>query len=369
MVLWIIGLGSVGTLTADIATAAGYRVVGIDSDSDKPVWQLGRGGSAADGYDYAPSPDVIVLAIPGPNIGAATALVARTLDRHAEATLLIESTLPVGGFRLLERALPGLIRVAYVPHRVSFGYEPIGLRTRRLAGVRSNAAWDCASAFYSSVGIALSRCTPEEAEMAKLFENAYRFINVAFVNEVATLCSRVGVEPLQVVRLAETKEFGFASFFPGAGIGGECVPQAIQELLRAARERGLPLPVAEVALRENQSRREAIVSAVVARAHPRARVLLVGVGYKPGDRSGRGSVSVEVMGDLRSRGFDTRYHDPLVLEVNGSRSASLVDSVSWANVIVVVVKQVGVSFDSLLDAGKPLLDATYTLPVPPAIRV
>ena len=165
--------------------------------------------------------------------------------------------------------------------------------------------------------LVVSRGT-REAEMAKLLENTYRYVNIALVNEVALFCDRTGIDVWDVLHCAGTKPFGFAPFQPGPGVGGHCIPVDPVYLEKAAESSGFVFRTLAAARRVN----ELMPQHVVARterllrgdgmALDGSRVLLLGVSYKPDIADTRETPALAVATELLHRGAEVAYHDPLV---------------------------------------------------------
>jgi nucleotide sugar dehydrogenase len=157
--------------------------------------------------------------------------------------------------------------------------------------------------------------------MVKLYENTFRAVNIALAYEMAEACRAHGLDPIEVTDGAATKPYGFLAHYPSAGVGGHCIAVDPHYLLHPLRERGRPATVAEEALRKLAGRPRH----VAARAHEvlvelgrrlsEARVLVVGVSYKPGVADTREAPARELIGLLRADGASVNYHDPLVEQI------------------------------------------------------
>jgi nucleotide sugar dehydrogenase len=158
----------------------------------------------------------------------------------------------------------------------------------------------------------------EAAELTKLYENSFRAVNIAFANEIAGVGRRFGIDPLEVVEAAGTKPYGFMKFYPGPGVGGHCIPCDPHYLLWGLRDAQATAPVLERAMNQIADRPRAVVARATELLEDRnidvacARVLLVGVAYKPGIQDIRESPALEILAELWARGATVEYHDPLV---------------------------------------------------------
>ncbi|WP_308408318.1 nucleotide sugar dehydrogenase, partial [Streptomyces parvulus] len=159
---------------------------------------------------------------------------------------------------------------------------------------------------------------PETAEMAKLWENTYRAVNIALANELADACHSLGLAPVPVIEAAATKPYGFMPFYPGPGVGGHCIPCDPHYLLWQLGKVRQPAPLVATALAANSGRpariTERALDLLAEHAVParRARVLLIGVAYKEGVADVRESPALEILAGLAAVGADVAYCDPLV---------------------------------------------------------
>ncbi|HWU12036.1 MAG TPA: UDP binding domain-containing protein, partial [Streptomyces sp.] len=203
--------------------------------------------------------------------------------------------------------------------------------------------------------------------MTKLYENTFRAVNLAFANEMATLARHHGLDPVELVDAAATKPYGFMPFYPGAGAGGHCIPCDPHYLLWQLRARKVASPLVDTAMAAIAQRpariagkaREALTAQ--GRAALGARVLILGLAYKPGVADLRGSPALEIMDLLTAWGATVEYTDPLVprLDRHGvvRRSVDAPGTRSWDLVLVHTVHP-GADL-GWLDDGPAVLDATH----------
>jgi nucleotide sugar dehydrogenase len=220
--------------------------------------------------------------------------------------------------------------------------------------------------FYSSfVDETVPVPTLEEAEMAKLVENAYRFVNISFVNELSVHCAKIGINVWNVIDAAATKPYGFQRFDPGPGVGGHCIPVDPLYLSHYVRsETGDNFQLIAAARKVNQEMPERIIERLMAcisnsdRGRDIRKVLLVGVGYKAGVKDTRESPATGIASILMDAGFVVEFYDSWVSDfiVDGKkleRISSLEDN-SFAYAVLLLQKVenlsaiVGKNFDSKL---------------------
>jgi UDP-N-acetyl-D-glucosamine dehydrogenase len=355
--LVVVGLGYVGLPLAARACAAGLTVVGVDTDA-RVVESLRAGGSVVPGADPADldrerftattgfaavaTADTVVICVPTglvdgePDLRAVIAA-GRAVGAHLrpDTLVVLESTSYPGTTEEVLRPLltaRGLIagvdfNLAYSPERVDPGNGEFGLANtpKVVSGLTPLCAKRCAAFYEQFVDTVVTAAGIREAETAKLLENSYRLVNIALVNELAVFCARLGIDVWDVLRCAATKPFGFESFRPGPGVGGHCIPVDPRYLAARARAEGLPCSMVSTAQEVNagmpgyvaRRARDVLVAAGV--PLPGARVLLIGVTYKPDVPDLRQSPAVGVVRALRALGVEPAYHDPLapVFAVDG----------------------------------------------------
>lgn len=353
--LAVVGLGYIGLPLTQRACATGLSTVGYDV-SRQVVDALHAGHSHVDdvsdaevaamraaGFRATTDPSVlatagtVVVCVPtglgptgAPDLGPLRTAVEQVAAHLRPGTLVVvESTSHPGTTEevvrpLLERG-SGLrvgedFHLAYSPERIDPGNPSFTMsNTPRVVSGCTPLCAKHAVAFYSRLvdTVVVARGT-REAEMAKLLENTYRYVNIALVDEVALFCDKMGIDIWDVLHCAATKPFGFTAFTPGAGIGGHCIPVDPRYLAVKAESEGFSFRMLSAAKdvlgmmpRHVVQRAAALLAARGTPLHG-ARVLLLGVTYKPDIADTRESPAFQVAAHLRSGGASVAYHDPYV---------------------------------------------------------
>jgi UDP-N-acetyl-D-glucosamine dehydrogenase len=364
MRIGIVGLGYVGLPLAVAFAEAGHDVVGLDADSrkleslergesyiedipDSSLAQLGDRLHPTNRHADLSSCAATIICVPTPLTGsrepdltylvdAATAL-AGVL--RAGQLVVLESTTYPGTTR--ERLAPILeesglsagsdFHLAFSPERIDPGRTDYTVRTTpKLVGGLTEACSQRARELYELICdevIVLSQ--PETAELAKLLENIFRSVNIAFVNELAQLCDRLGIDVWEVIDAAATKPFGFMRFDPGPGMGGHCLPIDPFYLAFKAREHDFYPEFIELAGKMNQAQPVFCVERVeralndVGKPVKDSKILILGMSYKAGVGDIRESPALKIAALLRDLGADISYHDPHVPELPDMGLASV----------------------------------------------
>ncbi|HKG38493.1 MAG TPA: nucleotide sugar dehydrogenase [Conexibacter sp.] len=403
----VVGLGYVGLPTALALHGAGGDVIGIDvserrveairsHDVDLPAGDVARLRTALDGErlrlntDPAAiaAADAVIVCVPTPvdeqrrpDPRALRAACASAVE-HARAgqTLVLTSTTSVGSTRELlvePLARRGLragrdVAVAFAPERILPGDRTVDQHA--VPRVLGGATPDCTERtrrLLSPTTAAIHAVSSlEAAELTKLYENTFRAVNLAFANEMAGVCTHLGIDPVEIVDAAATKPYGFLAHYPGPGVGGHCIPVDPYYLLEPLREAGVAAPIAEQAMKGIVARPAAVASRALALLRLRgiapaeARVLIAGMAYKPGVADARESPGLAIAERLEGAGVGISYHDPRVSEVRTAGGAELrsLERPTPADADLAIVTAVHAEDDlGWLGTFEHVLDATYRL--------
>lgn len=364
----VIGLGYVGLPLAVEFGRAGFTVVGIDMDerkceginrgrshiqdvSDSSVGELVENGKlrAVGDLGEAGRIDTINICVPTPLrktrdpdlsfIVAATHLVKKHL--RPGMLVVLESTTYPGTTEEVVRSIleeTGLragvdFFLAYSPERVDPGNEK--WTTRNVPKIVGGLTPDCSALAAELYGASIDQLvvvsSPRTAEMVKLLENTFRAINIGLVNELALMCDRIGIDAWEVIDAAATKPFGFMPFYPGPGLGGHCIPVDPFYLSWKVKEVGFEARFIELAGQVNGAMPRHVVDKVADALNEQgkpvkgARILVMGVAYKPDVDDVRESPALDVMELMLRKGADVTYHDPYVPEIDAKRWAGGLD--------------------------------------------
>jgi UDP-N-acetyl-D-glucosamine dehydrogenase len=261
-------------------------------------------------------------------ISAADAIASRL---HREQLIILESTTYPGTTEeiLLPRFEQNSLHagedffLAYSPERVDPGNASYD--TKRIPKIVSGVTPVCAEMASLLYGRAMSQVikvsSTRVAEMVKLLENTFRAVNIGLVNEIAMMCSHMGLDVWEVIRAASTKPFGFMPFYPGPGLGGHCIPIDPLYLQWKARLTGFEPRFIDLADKINQEMPKYVVVRTMELLNDRkkalrgARVHVLGVTYKKDVNDVRESPALEIITLLRHRGAEVIYTDPFAPSV------------------------------------------------------
>jgi UDP-N-acetyl-D-glucosamine dehydrogenase len=400
----VLGQGYVGLPLAQALTEVGDEVFGFDVN-EKLVAELNSGKSRIDdisdedlsvmlaaGYKATTNPvdiakaDNIVICVPtplgeagGPDMSyveSASNLVAENMKPGA--LVVLESTTYPGTTSnflkpIIEAkgfALDDTYHLAFSPERIDPGNAHFNIRnTPKIVGGESAESGDRAFDFYDRFVEKVVRTTgTKEAETAKLLENTYRHVNIALINELATYCHSLGIDIWEVVKAASSKPYGFQAFYPGPGVGGHCIPVDPAYLsYEVKRTLGADFRFIEAAMDINRSMPNYVVSRVrdlltkQGKQLKGAKVLLLGMTYKPDIADLRESPSLDVFEILLEEQTEVAFFDPHVnsLRAAGSvheRAADLNAALADADVAILLQAHKAFDLGEIASRTKVLFD-------------
>ena len=404
----IVGLGYVGLPLARAMHQAGFRVLGYDKDKTK-IDKLQKGEtylhhlgqdlvkSLAKSDRFEPTADeeklrtadAIILCVPTPLgrhmepdmtfIMSCAKMCARTL-RPGQLISLESTTYPhtTRGDVLPVLEKTGLkcgqdFFLAFSPEREDPGRKGFDTQTiPKLVGGVDAVSGELAHLLYSAaVKQAILVDSAEIAEAAKLLENIYRCVNIALVNELKPVLAAMGIDIWKVIDAAATKPFGFQAFFPGPGLGGHCIPIDPFYLTWKAREFGHHTRFIELAGEINNAMPRYVVTKTtealntIGRPLKGARVLVIGITYKPDIDDVRETPASEVIHLLGEGGADVQYHDPHVPHFPAMRkwnfkmsSVPLTEeTVRLYDAVVIVTNHKGIDYELLAREARIIVDS------------
>lgn len=377
----IIGQGYVGLTIAVGAASAEHKVIGFDVN-DELVTNLNAGISHIEGISNAEivdliasnsylassdpktldGSDIIVIAVPTPLdesrnpdlsfVYGASDLIAKFVKNPV--LIINESTSYPGTLRKEIAARIKGVNHEYAssPERVDPGNTQWGIKnTPRLIGGLTPTAVAKAKEFYGSFcDTIIEVSSPEVAEAAKIFENTFRQVNIALVNEFAQIADALGISGREVLYAAATKPYGFMEFTPGPGVGGHCIPVDPSYLAHVANEVGVPATFIKRANEVNLAMPAYVVKRLTAGAGGSIKgkkIVVVGVSYKSNVADTRETPAAAVIDLLREQGAIVTWNDDLV----GIWRRESSSPISGADIAVLVTKHDGVDIAAIKACG------------------
>jgi len=402
--VYVVGLGYVGLPFAVEKAKVGFQVTGIDQNSRR-VEKINRGENyiddvddqelrslvqqslikAEDHFDTISAADVIVICVPTPltknlvpdlqYVENVTGEIARRL--RPGQLISLESTTYPGTTE--EVMLPILEKtglqvekdffLCHSPERVDPGNRRYTTKnTNKVVGGVGPRSLEVGMAFY---GQTIKRVVPVSsarvAEMVKVYENTFRAVNIALVNELALLCDKMGISVWEVLDAAFTKPFGIMPFYPGPGVGGHCIPIDPHYLEWKAREYNFTTRfiglAGEINRRMPEFVREKVLRTLNSIGCPpsRSKILMVGLSYKKDINDCRESPAVHIAELLLADGVELLYHDPYVPEVllAGTRyySQPLTDELlAGVDLVLITTDHSQIDYQWLVEKSRKVID-------------
>lgn len=406
----IIGLGYVGIPLALTAAAAGFRVVGFDIDKNR-VESLNRGEcsikhidtsailkalkenrfKATTDFDLLKEVDVVIIAVPTPLskqrepdltyvINTAEVISARL--QRGQLIVLESTTWPGTTDEVMKPRLErgGLksgvdFFLAFSPEREDPGNAHFHTATiPKVVGGDGAAALRYAKAVYDALVVkTVPVSSSRTAEAVKLTENIFRAVNIALVNELKIIYSKMGIDVWEVIDAAKTKPFGFMPFYPGPGLGGHCIPIDPFYLTWKAREFDVTTRFIELAGQINTSMPHYVIDRVAealdrqsGRGLRKSKILVMGIAYKKNIDDMRESPSLRLIELLEDRGATAHFHDPYVpvipptrehANLTGRKSVKLsAKSIASYDAVLIATDHDVVDYKALTKAAKLVID-------------
>ncbi len=400
----IVGLGYVGLPLALAFAQADFKVLGFDTQSDK-VSRINKGESyisdvsskdlgavvkakrfsATADMGRLSESDVVCICVPTPltkkrepdlsYVTDAAKAIARCLRQGQ--LIILESTTYPGTTR--EVVLPALEKsglkagkdfyLAYSPERVDPGNKKYGIKnTPKIVGGIDTAATELTRQFYSCVA---DRVIPvsstETADMTKIFENTFRHVNIALVNEIAQLCERMGISVWEVIETASSKPFDFMPFYPGPDVGGHCIPLDPSYLASKAREYDFITRFIELAEEINTRMPHHVTTRIMENLKSQgknlkgAKILVLGAAYKKNVPDIRESPTLKLAQLLMEKGANLKYNDPYIpaitLEKRTLKSVELTkENLAWADCTVIATAHTCYDINKIVAASQLVFD-------------
>jgi len=403
-IIGIVGLGYVGLPLAVAFAEAGFKVLGFDVQQSRTD-QVNKGNSyiadieskrlkplinkkrlvATTDQSKINNVDAVCICVPTPINKTKDPDLSYVITEAEEVSrymkkgqlIILESTTYPGTTR--EVVLPILERsglkagksyyMAFSPERVDPGnYNFTVKNTPKVVGGINPVSTRMASLLYSQISDkTIPVSSPEAAEMTKVFENVFRNINIALVNELAHLCHHMGISVWEVIEAAATKPFGYMQFKPGPGVGGHCIPIDPYYLSHKAREYDFHMRFIELAAEINENMPYYATSCIAealntyGKSLKNAKIILLGVTYKKDVADLRESPSLKLLELLHQKGADIKYNDPYIpkIQLPSKKLSSITlnkTSISAADCIVIATNHSCYDLKSIIKMSKLVYD-------------
>jgi len=371
----IVGLGYVGLPLSLLAADKGYGVIGVDIDTKKinllkkrtmpfkeeTLTENLKTSTAVFTNDFGRAKDasIYIICVPTPvyddytpnlePVEGASRGIAPLLKKGD--LVILESTVNPGVSEsvvmpILEK-ISGLkcgkdFHLAHCPERINPGDPRYTVANiNRVVGASDPEGLEQAAEFYESLisGSVMRMGSLKEAEAVKVVENSFRDINIAFVNELARSFAVLGIDTVRVIDGAATKPFAFMAHYPGAGVGGHCIPVDPYYLIEHAKKNGFHHDFLALARHINNGMPEYLITVVVDALNEKgkslkgSKIAVLGVAYKANIDDARESPSFHIIKLLKARGATVEVHDPFVPAK--STKSDITETIKGADAVVI----------------------------------
>jgi len=364
----IIGQGYVGTELGKAAQRVGHDVVGIDINYARLESLIDIGYQTSSAFSEISNSDIVVLTVPTPldeNRKPDLSFIEQACDSMNPylkdgALIINESTSYPGTLRdLISKKLGESRLYASAPERV----DPGNLRwtietTPRLLGALSQEALELAYKFYKTMTDEIVLVSsPEVAEAAKLFENTFRQVNIALVNEFAQIANALKIPTIETIEAAATKPYGFMKFLPGIGVGGHCIPIDPSYLSYKASQVGIRAKFINLANDVNLDMPYYVARKIDEVYSIRGkRVQVAGISYKENVSDIRESPALVLINELRDKGALVTWHDDHVKSYRDEVSQPIHE----VNLGIICVGHAATNYSKWLNSGTTIIDVSST---------
>ncbi len=400
----VIGLGYVGLPLAVELVAAGFEVIGFDIDAEKiraiesghsyigdvsmEALRSAREGNrlrATTDFDQLHEVQIVNVCVPtpltktkDPDVSFMAHAVEEIRKRlHPGELIILGSTTYPGTTR--ELFVPVLeetglkvgkdFSLAFAPERIDPGNTRYKVKNvPKVVGGESAICTELACKLFDTVfDTTVPVSSTQAAEMVKLLENTFRAINIGLANEVALMCERLDLDVWEVIEAAATKPYGFMKFLPGPGLGGHCIPVDPSYLAWRMKSLNFSARFIELATEINSSMPAHVADRVSDLLNESqlavngAKVLIVGVAYKPDVSDLRESPAIDVISLLVKKGAKVTYHDPFVAECQIDeiryKGSELGDEVlAESDLVVILTDHTGIDYGRLVERASRVFD-------------
>lgn len=403
----VIGLGYVGLPLAVEKAKVGFPVLGFDVNPER-VAQVNAGDNyigdvndqelkdlvkrgiilATADFSRLAECDIIIICVPTPltitrdpdisYIKSSAEQIARYL-RPGQLITLESTTYPGTTHEVILPLLEkGGLKVgkdfflAFSPERVDPGNKRFTTKnTSKVVGGVTPVCLEISYTLYAQTIVnVVPVSSPAAAELTKVFENTYRAVNIAMVNELMLLCDRMDLDIWEVVEAAGTKPFGIQTFYPGPGVGGHCIPIDPFYLTWKARQYDFHTRFIELAGEINVEVSYYVINKVIRalnvvnKSLKDSNIFVLGVAYKKDIDDVRESPALKIMELLRKNGALIKYHDPYIprIEPHGGISFSLVsqemtnEELAAADCVLILTDHSSIDYDRVVEKAKLVID-------------
>ncbi|MDD3392672.1 MAG: nucleotide sugar dehydrogenase [Bacilli bacterium] len=409
LIVGVIGLGYVGLPLSVLIATKGYKVYGFDIDKKRVNQLLNKQNYISDvdtnsikkmiennkfiptdNFDLLNMVDIIIICVPTPldkkrkpDLSCLYKAV-KEVSHHLKDNdiIVIESTTYPGttndyvknifskkGFNVGQNLF-----LAFSPERIDPSNKNYTvINTNRVVGGCDELSTKIVALFYQNILEAKVTCVSNStvAEMSKILENTYRLVNIALIFEFAKACNKLNIDIWEVIEAAKSKPYGFQAFYPGAGVGGHCIPIDPIYLTWDMKKKHIKLPLINISdkiiknVPKNIVKKIKRILKLQKKKLKMANILLVGISYKKDTSDLRESPSLKILDILETKRANVNYYDNYVKElIHNNKKYSSIDltNINQYDLVIICVDHSNVDYKYILNNSKIILDLKNIYP-------
>ena len=383
-VICVVGLGYVGYPLLKLISNKGFKIIGLDNDENKIIKLNSKKIKNiffTSDYSKINKSDIIIFTLPTP-INKRKKPDLRILKDSVKASskyfkdnqlVIFESTSYPGTTKeckeIIKKNSSKKILISYSPERVDPGNKKFDIQNiTKIISADTSFELKMISLFYKKIfkKIVISSDI-KTAEMAKIFENIFRSVNIGLVNEMKQISKKLQINFIEVLKLADTKPFGFMKFLPGPGVGGHCIPVDPYYLNWIAKKNKLSSRFIELSGEINNKMPTIIfneISKIIKRIKTtkKPKLLFIGLSYKKNINDHRNSPALEIFKKfINKKSFEVSYNDNFIphFEISNKKFSSIKINYRKLNafdVVILLSDHDYIDYKKLLNFSKLILD-------------
>ena len=382
----IMGLGYVGLSNAILINSKKFKVIGFDINSEKikkltnntsyiedvrsiDLKNYNKRSIFTNDLNLLKDSDIIIISVPTPltknskpDFGFIKSAI-RNLKKikPQKKIVILESTSYPGTTKdFFSSKIFDTSHIIFSPERINPGSNYNNEFITKIIGSDKKNSLKLASLFYKKIYNTIYECNSTKvAEMIKLFENTFRAVNIAYINEIKEISSNFGIDIWEVINGAKTKPFGFMPFYPSIGVGGHCIPVDPQYLLWKIKKSNFKSPIISTSMKRLHLIKNESFLKIKKLIRKNSKILILGVSYKKNISDTRESPAIYIIKKMINSGFEVDFHDPHVPTILNKALKSIDLSAKnlkkYANVLIFTPHD-KINFNFVLKHSKKIID-------------
>ena len=386
VVIGIIGLGYVGLPNAILIDKKNFKVIGFDINKEKikklnnnisyvedisvqDLKSFNKKSIFTNDLNQLENCNILIISVPTPLLKnlkpdfSYLESVVKSIKKikPQEKMIILESTSYPGTTNdFFSDKIYAKSHIIFSPERINPGDKYKNENITKIIGSDKKESLQLAKIFYKKIYKKIYICqNTKTAEMIKLFENTFRAVNIAYVDEIKEICNKLNINVWEVIDGAKTKPFGFMPFYPSIGVGGHCIPVDPKYLLWKINKSNFKSPLIETLMKRLDFIKYKNILKIKKIIKKKDRTLIIGVSYKKNISDTRESPAIYIIKKLTENGFKVDYYDPYVASINYKKIKSIIFSkknLKKYDNILIGMNHDKINFKFVLKYSKKIID-------------